>query len=180
MFLLSVTAFSQTPFKSEITIDATGKGEEISPLQYGKGAYGLEYQYNWMHALGVATFLNLFQRHSHSIGMATWAQTVNVLAPIMSDSAGSYRQTIFTPLKAFRDYAGKYNLPTQTITHQSNTGIKAIDAAASRSADNHQIILTIVNRDVDHSAETVVHVKNHQLNRQQVALKQISYTGKSL
>ncbi|MCF6406818.1 hypothetical protein L3C95_28225 [Chitinophaga filiformis] len=146
----------------------------------GKGAYRLEYQYNWMHALGVATFLNLFQRHSGSIGMATWAQTVNVLAPIMSDSAGSYRQTIFAPLQAFRDYTGKYNLPTQATTHQSSPGIKAIDAASSRSADGHQIILTLVNRDVDHSIETVVHVKNHQQNGQRVTLKQISYTGKSL
>ena len=146
----------------------------------GKGAYNLEYQYNWSHALGVATFLNLFQRHSRSIGMATWAQTVNVLAPIMSDSAGSYRQTIFAPLKAFRDYAGQYNLPTQTTTYESSPGIRAIDAASSRSADSNQIILTIVNRDLDHAAEAIVHVKDQQRNQQRVTLKQISYTGKSL
>ncbi|MVT12235.1 hypothetical protein [Chitinophaga tropicalis] len=35
-FLVSISAFSQTPFKSEITIDATQKGDEISPLQYGQ------------------------------------------------------------------------------------------------------------------------------------------------
>lgn len=146
----------------------------------GGGAYRLEYQYNWLHALGVATFLNLFQRHSGTIGMATWAQTVNVLAPIMADSTGSYRQTVFAPLKAFRDYVGKYNLATQISTYETSPGIKAVDVASSKSTNGSQITFTIVNRDIQHAVKTTIHVTNPGAIGKKATLKQITYTRKTL
>ncbi|WP_158797693.1 alpha-L-arabinofuranosidase C-terminal domain-containing protein [Pedobacter sp. L105] len=146
----------------------------------GKGAYQMEYQYNWSHALGVATFLNLFQRHSASIGMATWAQTVNVLAPIMTDAEGSYRQTVFTPLKAFRDYAGKYVLKADVAGPDVAPGIKALDITSSLSENGKQIILTIVNRDTLHMIKTAVEIDHLPAAFGIATLKQISFTGESL
>ena len=146
----------------------------------GKGVYKMEYQYNWSHALGVATFLNVFQRHSAAIGMATWAQTVNVLAPIMTDAEGSYRQTVFTPLKAFRDYAGKYTLKSEVTTPESEPGIKALDVASSISEKGDKIILTIVNRDAINSIKTSIKVDHIPAVFRKGKIRQISYTGKSL
>lgn len=146
----------------------------------GKGAYQMEYQYNWSHALGVATFLNLFQRHSASIGMATWAQTVNVLAPIMTNAGGSYRQTVFTPLKAFRDYAGKYTLKTEVVSPETEPGIKALDITSSLSENGKQIIFTIVNRDTVNPIKTAVQIDHIPLAFKAATLRQISYTGKNL
>ena len=146
----------------------------------GTGAYRLEYQYNWMHALGVATFLNIFQRHSNSVGMATWAQTVNVLAPIMADSVGSYRQTIFAPLKAFRQYAGSFNLPTKVKTYQTAPGINAVDVATSNTKDYKRIVFTIVNRDARNSVDAAIQIRNAPSQSKSTSFTKITYTGKTL
>jgi alpha-N-arabinofuranosidase len=52
----------------------------------------------------VAGFLNIFQRQADIVGMATWAQTVNVLAPIMTNEKESICQTVFYPLELYRKY----------------------------------------------------------------------------
>lgn len=146
----------------------------------GKGVYQMEYQYNWSHALGVATFLNLFQRHSGSVGMATWAQTVNVLAPIMTDSAGSYRQTIFTALKAYRDFAGKYTLHADVNSAVTEDGIQALDIAASETATGDGVVLMIVNRDAAHKIKTTVKLDQLPAKSRNSAFRMITYTGRSL
>jgi alpha-N-arabinofuranosidase len=146
----------------------------------GKGLFQMEYQYNWSHALGVATFLNLFQRHSASIGMATWAQTVNVLAPIMADSTGSYKQTIFTPLKAFRDFGGKYALKCSTISPEMEPGIKALDISCSLSDKSDQIIFTIVNRDAVHAINTAIRIDHLPETFRKGTIRQITFTAGNL
>jgi alpha-N-arabinofuranosidase len=146
----------------------------------GKGLFQMEYQYNWSHALGVATFLNLFQRHSSSVGMATWAQTVNVLAPIMADSTGSYRQTIFAPLKAFRDFSGKYTLKPTTISPDMATGIKALDVSSSITDQGKQIFFTIVNRDAAHAINTAIKVDHLPNAFKKGTIRQITWSAGNL
>jgi alpha-N-arabinofuranosidase len=146
----------------------------------GKGLFQMEYQYNWSHALGVATFLNLFQRHSSSVGMATWAQTVNILAPVMTDSAGSYRQTIFTPLKAFRDFAGKYVLKTTAVSPDMEAGIKALDISCSVSDQADQIIFSIVNRDPLNAINTAITIDHLPEAFKKGTMRQITYTADHL
>jgi len=146
----------------------------------GKGLYNMEYQYNWSHALGVATFLNLFQRHSESVGMATWAQTVNVLAPIMADAEGSYKQTIYTPLKAFRDYAGKYSLKTDLESPEIASGIKALDVSASTTNDGNQLIVSIVNRSPKQAVNLSLNTAHIPAKFKQGSIRQITYTAGDL
>lgn len=146
----------------------------------GKGNYQMEYQYNWSHALGVATFMNLFQRHSSSIGMATWAQTVNVLAPIMTNAEGSYRQTVFTPLKAFRDYAGKYDLQTTVESENTDAGFKTLDVSSSIAEDGRQLTLTIVNRDVINTVQSFIEIEHLPVQFKTGILKKIAYTAENL
>jgi len=146
----------------------------------GKGNYQMEYQYNWSHALGVATFMNLFQRHSSSIGMATWAQTVNVLAPIMTNTDGSYRQTVFTPLKAFRNYAGKYDLQTDVESEDTAGGFKTLNVSSSITGDGRRLTLTIVNRDVANTVQTSVEIEHLPAPFKRALLKKIAYTAENL
>jgi len=105
----------------------------------GTGAYGLEMQYTWNHALGVACFLNIFQRNAAAIGLATWAQTVNVLAPIMTNETTSICQTIYYPLALYRRLCGPRSVAVTLA------GAEALDVAAS--TDGQTLTLAIVNRD---------------------------------
>jgi alpha-N-arabinofuranosidase len=105
----------------------------------GRGAYDLEVDYTWNHALGVATFLNIFQRNAAVIGLATWAQTVNVLAPIMTNETTSICQTIYYPLELYRRLCGPQSVAVTT------TGAEALDVSAS--TDGKTLTLAIVNRD---------------------------------
>lgn len=68
--------------------------------------YGLMDRYDWKSALWVAKFLNMMLRHSDHIGIANMAQMVNVIAPICADKDGSFRQTIFYPMREYRKHCG--------------------------------------------------------------------------
>jgi alpha-N-arabinofuranosidase len=105
----------------------------------GQGAYGLEQRYTWNHALGVAMFLNIFQRNAAVIGLATWAQTVNVLAPIMTNDTSSICQTIYYPMVLYRRLCGPKSVAVTT------TGADTLDVAAS--TDGKVLTIAIVNRD---------------------------------
>lgn len=75
--------------------------------------YGVIQSYNWINAVWTAEFLNLLIRNSDRIGIANMAQMVNVIAPIMAEKEGSYRQTTFYPIKLFREHVGEAFLPSR-------------------------------------------------------------------
>ena len=110
----------------------------------GTGDYGLEVKYNWNHALGVATFFNIFHRHAAMIGMATWAQTVNVLAPIMTDKDRLYLQTIFYPMVMYRKLCGDKSVGVK-VDGPSFEGNPSLDVSAT--VGDRVLTLAIVNRD---------------------------------
>jgi alpha-N-arabinofuranosidase len=62
---------------------------------------GLEETYNLEDALVIAGFLNAFVRNADVIKMANLAQLVNVIAPVMTNPTGLFKQTIFYPLQLF-------------------------------------------------------------------------------
>ena len=120
----------------------------------GRGAYELEYPYNWSHALGTAVFLHIFQRNSDIIGLATWAQTVNVLAPIMTTDTGSFVQTVYTPLQAYRQYTEDRHVPLRIGTDSLTASVPTVDGVASASDDGRRVVLSLVNLSSD-AAQTV-------------------------
>ncbi|MFD1872893.1 alpha-L-arabinofuranosidase C-terminal domain-containing protein [Hymenobacter bucti] len=133
----------------------------------GKGAYDLEVDYTWNHALGVATFLNIFQRNAAVIGLATWAQTVNVLAPIMTNETTSICQTIYYPMELYRRLCGPRSVAATT------TGAATLDVSAS--TDGKTLTLAIVNRDSTAAITVKINAKvagrwiAHELNAPSVA-----------
>ncbi|WP_423130188.1 alpha-N-arabinofuranosidase [Gaoshiqia sp. Z1-71] len=62
---------------------------------------GLEEVYNLEDALVIAGFLNAFVRNADVVKMANLAQLVNVIAPVMTNEKGLFKQTIFYPLQLF-------------------------------------------------------------------------------
>ncbi|REG91629.1 alpha-L-arabinofuranosidase C-terminal domain-containing protein [Flavobacterium aquicola] len=143
----------------------------------GTGVYNLEYPYNWAQALAVGKFLNMFQRNADIIGLATWAQTVNVLAAIMTTEKGSYHQTVYTPLKAYRQYSQQNNLNIVVNTPASKDKMNLIDAAASISNDRKEVTLAVINLSENESVKTKISFGNLE----KMELKnQIIYTAPSL
>jgi alpha-N-arabinofuranosidase len=57
----------------------------------------LEESYNLEDALVVGGLVNTLIRHADRVKIACLAQLVNVIAPIMTNSSGLYRQTIYYP-----------------------------------------------------------------------------------
>lgn len=72
-----------------------------------KSKYGLDQVYDWEDALWTAEFLIMLIEHKDHIGIANLAQMVNVIAPILADQKGSYRQPTFYPFSYFGRYCGE-------------------------------------------------------------------------
>ncbi|KAF1930173.1 glycoside hydrolase family 51 protein [Didymella exigua CBS 183.55] len=68
------------------------------------GSKGAEEKYTLSDALAVAVFLNTFIRQAKDVGMANIAQSVNVIAPLMTTKNGLIKQTIWWPLLLFSKY----------------------------------------------------------------------------
>lgn len=66
-----------------------------------EGRLGAEERYTLSDALAVAVWLNVFVRKSADVGMACIAQSVNVIAPLMTHAEGVVRQTTWWPLWLF-------------------------------------------------------------------------------
>ncbi len=166
----------QEPIK--IAIDEWG----IWDLNSGKGEgpYQMEYSYNWAHALAVGKFIQMFQRNADIIGLATWAQTVNVLAPIMTSKQGSYLQTIYTPLQAYRKYLQDKNLPVEVVSPTLGSALKMVDATASISEYNDEITLSVINLSENEQIPLTINFKNSGGKNQFQLEEQLAYSAPSL
>ena len=131
----------------------------------GSGTYNLEVTYEWRHALGTGVFLNIMMRNADKIGLATWAQTVNVLAPIMTDKDGSVCQTVFYPLEYFRKYCGNISLKTQVESPVIDRKINSLDVATSYNDKENMVTFTIVNKNKTESIETAINLKNGTIQK---------------
>lgn len=115
--------------------------------------WNLEQTYRWQDALAVASWLNAMQRHANVVGFATWAQMVNVIAPIQTDRNGSVRQAVFHPLALYSKHCGNWSLAARCESPllagaNGKPALPALDVSAS-SIDNaaHTLVLCVVNRD---------------------------------
>jgi len=141
----------------QLAIDEWGLWEDG-----GKGAYDLELTYSWKHALATASFLNLFHRHADIIGIATWAQMVNVLAPIMTSEKGSICQTVFYPLEFYRKHCGAWSLKAHVesppLDPHRKDSLPALDTSASCDETNKTLTLCVVNRHQSNAISTRIQV----------------------
>ena len=146
----------------------------------GSGAYQLEYTYNWSHALATAKFLNIFQRNSDIIGLATWAQTVNVLAPIMTSKEGSFCQTVYTPLQAFRKYTLENHLDAEVNSPKFESNQQSVDATATISDDFKTVVLAVLNLSQRKSMLTGIAINHLPQGMTMKLIEYVSYSAASL
>jgi alpha-N-arabinofuranosidase len=112
----------------------------------------LEEIYNLEDALLVGGLVNTLVRNADRIRIACLAQLVNVIAPIMTNGGGLFRQTIYYPyLWALQHARGRVlnalvESPTYDVTDFGAVGY--IDAVATSNPENGKTALFILNRDL--------------------------------
>jgi len=121
----------------------------------------LEEVYNLEDALLVGGMLNTLMRHADRVKLACLAQLINVIAPIMTNENGLFRQTIYYPYSWALQMARGSVLSTLTEspTYEVN-GIGTVpylDVVGTLSAENGNLALFILNRDLKsaHAVEVV-------------------------
>jgi alpha-N-arabinofuranosidase len=124
-----------------------GHGEEAPHL--------LEEPYNLEDGLLVGGFLNTLMRHADRIKIACLAQLVNVIAPIMTNSNGLFRHSIYYPYFWALQYAkgSVLNVLIESPTYDvSGMGqVSYLDAVATVDKNDGKIAVFILNRDLSKS-----------------------------
>jgi alpha-N-arabinofuranosidase len=122
-----------------------GHGEEAPHL--------LEEPYNLEDGLLVGGFLNTLMRHADRIKIACLAQLVNVIAPIMTNSTGMFRHSIYYPYLWALQYArgSVLNVLVEAPTYEVNGmgQVSYIDAVAT--TENGKTAVFVLNRDLSKS-----------------------------
>lgn len=119
----------------------------------------LEEVYNLEDALLVGGLLNSLLRNSNRVRVACLAQLVNVIAPIMTNSNGFYRQTIYYPYNWALQYARGAVLdvlvePGPSYEVPGYGQVPYLDVAGTINPDDGKVSVFILNRDLS---------KSHQL-----------------
>jgi alpha-N-arabinofuranosidase len=112
----------------------------------------LEEVYNLEDALLVGGIVNTLLRNADRVKLACLAQLVNVIAPIMTNAGGLYRQTIYFPYSwALQMARGSVlNLLSESPTYDvSGIGdVPYLDVTGTFSKENGNVSLFILNRDL--------------------------------
>jgi alpha-N-arabinofuranosidase len=124
----------------------------------------LEEIYNFEDALLVGGLVNTLIRNSDRVKIACLAQLVNVIAPIMTNSDGLFRQTIFYPYAWGIQYGrgDALNILVESSTYEVKKvkgleQVPHIDVAGARNSSDGSTSLFILNRDLakSHDVEVV-------------------------
>nr|AKN19924.1 arabinofuranosidase [Deinococcus cellulosilyticus] len=120
----------------------------------------LEEVYNLEDALVVAQWMNVLLKHSNVLKMASIAQVVNVIAPIMTRRDGMFKQTIYYPFLVFSKHASGQALSLHVASDQYETKkhglVNLLDASASFDASQNEGAVFLVNRSQDEELETEI------------------------
>jgi len=120
----------------------------------------LEEIYNLEDALLVGGLLNSLLRNSDRVKLACLAQLINVIAPIMTNPDGLFRQTIFYPYSWALQFArgAALNLLVESSTYDVKgfDQVPHVDVAGSFNSADGSISLFILNRDLAKSHDVEV------------------------
>ncbi len=126
-----------------------------------EAAHLLEEVYNLEDALLVGGIINTLIRNSDRVKLGCLAQLINVIAPIMTNSNGLFRQTIYYPYKwgIQMGRGALLDLLTESPVYQvSGIGeVPYLDVTGTYSKENGNVALFILNRDLAraHQVEVV-------------------------
>jgi alpha-L-arabinofuranosidase len=118
----------------------------------------LEEVYNLEDALLVGGLVNTLIRNADRVKLACLAQLINVIAPIMTNANGLFRQTIYYPYSWALQFArgSVLNLLVESSTYDvSGMGaVPHVDAAGTMDPGNGKVSVFVLNRDLS-NAHTV-------------------------
>ena len=131
-----------------------------------RGRRILEEHYNLEDALVVATFLNSFINHAHTVKIANMAQLVNVIAPIFTNENGLYLQTIFYPLQLFANHTkGRaLDLFVDSPKYKSKRFDEVPYLDVSSGYEDGSLVMNVVNRHRDQPIETEFELEDKQFS----------------
>ena len=118
----------------------------------------LEEVYNLEDALLVGGLINSLVRNSNRVRVACLAQLINVIAPIMTNGNGLYRQTIYYPYSWALDYAHGAALevlrePGATYEVPELGQVPYVDVAGTFDSAGGTVSLFLLNRDLNKSRQ---------------------------
>jgi len=120
----------------------------------------LEEIYNLEDALLVGGLLNTLIHNSDRVKLACLAQLINVIAPIMTNSDGLFRQTTYYPYRCALQFArgAALNVLVESSTYEVKgmDPVPHLDAAASHNPADGSVTLFILNRDLQKSRDVEV------------------------
>ena len=119
--------------------------DEWGIWEYQDPPYGTTNTYEWRHALATAYFLNTLLRCSRFVGMANWAQMVNILAPIMTNQSTSVRQTVFYPLREYRARALAEAVSTEVTAPAVDGDLPALNVLTTVDGNRREAVVFAVN-----------------------------------
>ena len=117
----------------------------------------LEEIYNLEDALLVGGIVNTLLRNSDRVRIACLAQLVNVIAPIMTNATGLFRQTIYYPyswgLQFAQGTALKVLVESSTYEVSGLGQVPHLDVAGTFNSGDGKVALFILNRDLSKAHE---------------------------
>jgi len=117
----------------------------------------LEEIYNLEDALLVGGLVNALLRHADRVKIACLAQLVNVIAPIMTNETGLFRQTIFYPyawaLQYARGVALEQLVESPTYEVSGMGPVAYADVASTFDKESGKTTLFVFNRDLAKARE---------------------------
>lgn len=135
----------------------------------------LEEHYTFIDALVVASFLMSFIRHADSVKIANLAQLVNVIAPVVTNHATVFKQTIFDPFEMVSTRKGGIALQgivdCTSYVSQLYGEVSYLDYASI--LDGEVLKLFALNRHLTQSME--VHLDCHGFQIQRVDSAELLY-----
>ncbi len=117
------------------------------------GAFGdtsFEESYDLVDAIAVASWLHVLWRHPEKVTLATQAQMVNTIAPILTTPDRVVKQTIYWPMWAARRWAGSTSLDVAVRSDDD------IDVAATFDEASGRLHVSLVNRSLSDEVEVTL------------------------
>lgn len=125
-------------------------------------------QYRLTDALAVAGFLNMMQRQCANVGLASFAQSINVVGMLLVDDEHVIRETVYWPLLLLRTLSGSRAIDAWTecdgytadFRGRPVVGIPYLDVSATASDDGDRLTLSIVNRHRHEALKTDIRLRD--------------------
>jgi alpha-N-arabinofuranosidase len=128
-------------------------------------------QYRLTDALAVAGFLNMMQRQSRVVTLASFAQSINVVGMLMVSAEHVIRETVYWPLLMQRHLSGNRAVDTwvecdgytATFKGRDIPGIPYLDVSTTISPDSSKLYVSVVNRHRHQEIVTKLKVRDSDL-----------------